>query len=171
MISSTYKNLIKIQNFRASVCQEDWLEIFNVYRDGTEKIVGRYCSMTAPGPIESNRAAMGLKIILHADSEGVYSGFRARYNFETAKSIFGDCGGNVSSLEYGVISSPNFPDNYDGPSRGLASKTCNWYVSVKPKHKILFDFERFAVEGDPVGKYERDGKFLEDFNIFFFIFR
>lgn len=139
--------------FRATVCQEDWLEIYNVYKDGTEKLVGRYCGTTAPGPIESNRGALGLKIILHADSEGVYSGFKARYNFETAKSIFGDCGGNVSSLDSGVISSPNFPGSYEGPSKGLASKTCNWYISVRQRYKILLNFERFAVEGDPIGKF------------------
>lgn len=137
---------------RATVCQEDWLEIFNVYRDGTEKLIGRYCGMTAPGPIESNRGALGLKLLLHADSEAVYSGFKARYNFETAKPIFGECGTNVSSTENGVITSPNFPDNYDGPSKGLSAKTCNWYINVKPKYKILLDFERLAIEGDPVSK-------------------
>ncbi|GLV44216.1 uncharacterized protein CBL_12488 [Carabus blaptoides fortunei] len=136
-------------SYGAMYCQEDWLEMYNIYRDGTEKLIGRYCHMTAPGPIESNRGALGLKVILHADSEGVYSGFKARYVFEVAKSIFGDCGGNVSSVEYGVISSPNFPENYDGPGRGLASKTCNWYVTVRPKFKVLLNFERFAVEGDP----------------------
>lgn len=129
------------------------MEIYNVYRDGTEKLVGRYCNTSAPGPIESNRGALGLKIILHTDSEGVYSGFKARYNFETAKSIFGDCGGNVSSQDSGVISSPNFPAEYDGPRKGLASKTCNWYVSVKPKYRILLNFETFGVEGDPLCEY------------------
>ncbi|EEB14888.1 hypothetical protein Phum_PHUM333350, partial [Pediculus humanus corporis] len=102
----------------------DWLEIYQVYRFN-EKLVGRYCGMTAPGPIESNRGATGLKIILHTDHEGVYSGFKA---------------------------SPNFPLNYEGPGRGLASKTCNWFIKVKPKHKILLYFEIFAVEGEPSGK-------------------
>ncbi|KYB29011.1 Cubilin-like Protein [Tribolium castaneum] len=139
-------------SYGAYVCQEDWLEVYNIYRDGTEKIVGRYCGMTAPGPIESNRGAMGLKIILHADSEGVYSGFKARYSFETAKSIFGDCGGNVSNLDSGVITSPKFPGDYEGPTKGLSSKSCNWYVSVRPGYKIMLNFERFAVEGDPVGR-------------------
>ena len=64
-----------------------------------------------------------------------------------------DCGSNVSNTEYGVISSPNFPLNYEGPGRGLASKTCNWFIKVKPKHKILLYFEIFAVEGEPSGKY------------------
>ncbi|XP_063909055.1 dorsal-ventral patterning tolloid-like protein 1 isoform X4 [Zophobas morio] len=139
-------------SYGAHVCQEDWLEVYNIYRDGTEKIVGRYCGMTAPGPIESNRGAVGLKIILHADSEGVYSGFKARYSFETAKSIFGDCGGNVSNLDSGVITSPKFPADYDGPTKGLSSKSCNWYVSVRAGYKIMLNFERFAVEGDPVGR-------------------
>ncbi|XP_071055238.1 cubilin isoform X2 [Onthophagus taurus] len=139
-----------VGSYGALVCQEDWLEIFNVYKDGTEKLVGRYCGMTAPGPIESNRGAIGLKLLLHADSEGVYSGFKARYNFETAKSIFGDCGGNVSSLDHGVINSPNFPENYEGPSKGLSSKTCNWYISVRPKYKVLLEFEQFAIEGEPI---------------------
>nr|CAD7402645.1 unnamed protein product [Timema cristinae] len=136
-------------NYGVQVCQEDWLEIFNLYRDGTDKLIGRYCGMTAPGPIESNRAASGVKIILHTDQEGVFSGFKARYTFEDAKSVFGDCGSNVSSLEYGVISSPNFPLNYDAPARGLASKTCIWYINVRQKHKIMLNFEFFAVEGEP----------------------
>jgi len=71
------------------VCKEDWLEIYNIYKDGTEKIVGRYCGMTAPGPLESTRGAIGLKVLLHTNSEGVSSGFKARYFFDDAKPIFG----------------------------------------------------------------------------------
>lgn len=75
--------------YRYELCQEDWLEIYNVYRDDTEKLIGRYCGVTAPGPVESNLGARGLKVILHSDSELVYSGFKARYTFEIAKPIFG----------------------------------------------------------------------------------
>lgn len=60
-----------------------------MYRDNTEKLIGRYCGTTAPGPVESNLGALGLKVILHTDSELVYSGFKARYTFEVAKPIFG----------------------------------------------------------------------------------
>lgn len=74
---------------RHELCQEDWLEIYNMYRDSTEKLIGRYCGGTAPGPVESNLGALGLKVILHSDSELVYSGFKARYTFEVAKPIFG----------------------------------------------------------------------------------
>ncbi|PSN56363.1 hypothetical protein C0J52_03754 [Blattella germanica] len=79
-------------SYGISICQEDWLEMYNTYKDGTEKLVGRYCGMTAPGPIESNRGATGMKIILHSDQEGVFSGFKARYTFEGVKSIFGGRG-------------------------------------------------------------------------------
>ncbi|XP_063987836.1 cubilin-like isoform X3 [Diachasmimorpha longicaudata] len=130
------------------VCQDDWLEIYNMYRDNTEKLIGRYCWMTAPGPVESNIGALGLKVILHSDSELVYSGFKARYTFEVTKSLFGDCGANISSLDYGLITSPNFPDKYDGPLKNMASKTCNWFISVRPNHRILLNFELFSVEGE-----------------------
>ncbi|KAJ8981546.1 hypothetical protein NQ317_009805 [Molorchus minor] len=141
-----------IGSYGTTICQEDWIDIFNVYRDGIETMIGRYCHMSAPGPIESNRGAMGLKVILHSDSDGVYSGFKARYSFEKAKSIFGDCGGNVSSLDHGVLSSPNYPKNYDAPSKNQASKSCNWYVNVRPKYKILMIFEKIAIEGDPINR-------------------
>ncbi|XP_014468464.1 PREDICTED: dorsal-ventral patterning tolloid-like protein 1 isoform X2 [Dinoponera quadriceps] len=130
------------------LCQNDWLEIYNMYRDKTEKLIGRYCGSTAPGPVESNLGALGLKVILHTDSELVYSGFKARYNFEVAKPIFGDCGSNISSLNYGIITSPNFPNKYEGPARNLASKTCNWFIKVQPNQQILLNFELFSVEGD-----------------------
>ncbi|XP_008555290.1 cubilin isoform X1 [Microplitis demolitor] len=130
------------------ICQDDWLEIYNMYRDSTEKLIGRYCGSSAPGPVESNLGALGIKVILHSDAELVYSGFKARYMFEVAKSIFGDCGSNISSLEYGVIMTPNHPDNYDSPLRNFASKTCNWFISVRPNHQILIYFEDFSVEGE-----------------------
>lgn len=62
-----------------------------------------------------------------------------------------DCGSNISSLNYGIITSPNFPNKYDGPARNLASKTCNWFIMVRPKHQILLNFETFSVEGDQLG--------------------
>ncbi|XP_043580060.1 cubilin isoform X1 [Bombus pyrosoma] len=135
-------------HYGVEICQDDWLEIYNTYRDNTEKLIGRYCGSTAPGPVESNLGALGLKVILHSDSELVYSGFKARYTFAVAKPIFGDCGSNISSVNYGVIASPNYPNKYDGPARNLASKTCNWFIRVRPNQRILLHFETFSVEGD-----------------------
>ncbi|XP_050436829.1 cubilin-like [Adelges cooleyi] len=135
--------------FGVTVCTEDWVEIYNIYKDNTEKIVGRYCGMTAPGPLESNRGALGLKVLLHTNSQGVYSGFKARYFFDVAKPIFGDCGSNISNTDSGKVQSPNFPLKYTAPERGMPSRTCNWFINVRPNYKILLNFISFSVEGDP----------------------
>nr|XP_012232025.1 PREDICTED: dorsal-ventral patterning tolloid-like protein 1 isoform X3 [Linepithema humile] len=141
-----------VGHYGYELCQDDWLEIYNVYRDDTEKLIGRYCGGTAPGPVESNLGARGLKVILHSDSELVYSGFKARYTFEVAKPISGDCGTNISSLNSGIITSPNFPNKYEGPAKNLASKTCNWFIRVQPNKHILLNFELFSVEGDQIAR-------------------
>lgn len=65
--------------------------------------------------------------------------------------IFTDCGSNISSVNYGIIASPNFPNKYDGPARNMASKTCNWFIRVRPNQRILLNFESFSVEGDQSG--------------------
>ncbi|XP_037027198.1 cubilin isoform X3 [Bradysia coprophila] len=135
-----------------TVCVEDWLEMYVIFRDGSERFLGRYCGLTAPGPVESPRGAVGIRILLHTDQESVASGFKARYIFEVAKSVFGDCGGNFSGQESGVIMSPNYPAKYDGPGKGLASRACNWYLSARNGYKILMHFEFFHVEGDPEGR-------------------
>lgn len=122
-----------------------------MFRDGSDRFLGRYCGFSAPGPVESSRNAIGIRVILHTDNENVASGFKARYIFETAKSVYGDCGGNYTGETYGIITSPNYPSNYNGPGKGLATKTCNWFVSSKSGHKILLYLEEFAVEGDPAG--------------------
>ncbi|XP_065095868.1 uncharacterized protein LOC135717643 isoform X4 [Ochlerotatus camptorhynchus] len=135
--------------YGASVCFEDWLEMYVLYRDGTDRFLGRYCSLTAPGPVESPRGAVGIRVVLHTDQENVASGFKARYIFETAKSVFGDCGGNFSGEDSGIVSSPNFPANYDAPGKGLASRACNWYITARIGYKIMLYFDYFAIEGEP----------------------
>lgn len=71
------------------MCTEDWIEIYILFRDNNDRFLGRYCGLTAPGPVESPRGATGVKIQLHTDAENVASGFKARYIFEVAKSLTG----------------------------------------------------------------------------------
>lgn len=75
--------------YRSSACTEDWLEIYVLFRDGSDRFIGRYCGFTAPGPVESPRGASGIRIQMHTDAENVASGFKGRYIFEVAKSHFG----------------------------------------------------------------------------------
>ncbi|XP_071744912.1 LOW QUALITY PROTEIN: cubilin [Lepeophtheirus salmonis] len=131
-------------------CVEDWLEIFQVYRDKTEELVGRYCASSSPGPVVSLReVAVGLKVFLLTDDKDVFSGFMGRYLFFKEKSIFGDgCGGNITDLDNGVITSPNYPEKYSS-SKISGNQQCHWFIHVKPRHKILLYFEEFEVEGTP----------------------
>jgi len=115
--------------YRTSVCSEDWLEMYVMYRDGTDRFLGRYCGYTAPGPVESPRGATGIRVVLHTDQE------------------------NVTNLDSGIITSPGYPLNYEGPGKGLASKACNWYISARPGYKIFLNFELFGVEGDPASEF------------------
>ncbi|XP_059082755.1 cubilin-like isoform X2 [Tigriopus californicus] len=131
-------------------CVEDWLEIYQIYRDNSEELVGRYCANSAPGPVVSLRElAVGLKVFLHTDEQDVYSGFLGRYRFFEETSVFGnECGGNITNLENGIISSPNYPEKYSESTIG-GNTQCHWFIHVRPNHKILVFFEEFEVEGEP----------------------
>ena len=41
--------------------------------------------------------------------------------FIQAQSPFGDCGGNITDAENGIIKSPNFPEKYTSSERGKRS--------------------------------------------------
>ncbi|KAF2360157.1 Low-density lipoprotein (LDL) receptor class A repeat [Trinorchestia longiramus] len=134
-------------------CQEDWMEIYNIYRprySGTEREVlkGRFCGETAPGPTQSERDAVGLRVMLHTDHSGVYSGFDAIYIFKKKEETFGECGGNITESESGELLSPNFPGNYGAPDK-TDSSYCDWNIQVRPGYKVLLWFQSFAVEGNP----------------------
>ena len=76
-------------NSSNEICIQDFVEIYNVFKEGRTRLIGRYCSKSAPGPVESHEEAEAVKVVLHLDEEGVYSGFKARYFFFTSKSVFG----------------------------------------------------------------------------------
>ncbi|XP_069946487.1 cubilin isoform X4 [Cherax quadricarinatus] len=137
-------------------CQEDWVEIYNVYRPvesdvERERLNGRYCGLAAPGPIESELEAVGLRVVLRTDHEHVYSGFEAIYQFKKKEMLFRDCGGNITNEEYGIIHSPHWPKKYDGPDpdRQGGAFSCTWFIHVRPYHKILLWLQSFSVEGNP----------------------
>ncbi|XP_030573706.1 cubilin isoform X2 [Drosophila novamexicana] len=139
-------------SYGSGACFEDWLEMYVVYRDNNDRLLGRYCGLTAPGPVESPRGAVGLRITLHTDQESVASGFKARYFFESAKSDAGDCGGNFSNEDSGIITSPNYPAGYKAPGRGMASNACNWVMTARAGYKLSINFEQFGLEGDPANR-------------------
>ena len=69
-----------------------------------------------------------------SDSAVEGKGFRARYRTTESK-----CGGLMTGVE-GVITSPNYPHNYD------SDDDCGWLVTVDRDHVVQFTFEDFDVE-------------------------
>ena len=72
------------------------MELYNIYKAGgnslqpeIEKLNGRYCGETAPGPTQSEKDAVGLRVELRTDHQGVYSGFDALYIFKKKDETFG----------------------------------------------------------------------------------
>lgn len=93
MTSMTMMENIKIASLFRNHCQEDWVEIYNVYRsestnDEWQRLNGRYCGQAAPGPIESEMEAVGLRVVLRTDTEHVHSGFQAIYQFKKKDMLF-----------------------------------------------------------------------------------
>ena len=42
-------------------------------------ILARYCDRSSPGPVVSPRGTVGLEMVLHTNSHGVFSGFKGRW--------------------------------------------------------------------------------------------
>lgn len=53
-----------------------------------QRLNGRYCGQAAPGPIESEMEAVGLRVVLRTDSRHVHSGFQAIYQFKKKDMLF-----------------------------------------------------------------------------------
>ena len=143
--------------YRRTHCTDDYVEIYNLYRaPGTdneiEKLNGRYCGEAIPGPVESERNSIGLRVVLRTDHEGVYSGFDADYLFKKKEPFFKVCGSNITNQEWGEMTTPNFPEKYGSPSSVSDSVTCDWFIYVRPHHKILLWFPYFSVEGNPLDR-------------------
>ncbi|XP_015783415.1 cubilin isoform X2 [Tetranychus urticae] len=123
-------------------CQEDWIEMYEIHPSGREQKIGRYCVYSAPGPYVTPIGINQLKIVMKTDGADTSSGFLANYHFISRTSIQSDCGGNVTGLLYGYLRSPGYPEKYR-PQK----LTCNWYINVKPHHRILLTFLSFIIEG------------------------
>ncbi|KAK2715937.1 cubilin-like [Artemia franciscana] len=135
------------------LCKEDWVEIHNIFRNGSSRLFGRYCNETSPGPMESSLGASGLKVVFRTDAWGVSSGFKARYFFEREKPLFEECGQHLVASRLGansgVIASAKYPAHYDGGKKVIGAKTCYWLLTARPGYRILLFFTNFGIEGTP----------------------
>ena len=55
-----------------------------------------------------------------------------------------------------MLTTPNWPNQYDAPQKGEGSSTCNWYLTVRPGSRVMLHFEVFNIEGSPKGQLPCD---------------
>ncbi|XP_053215046.1 tolloid-like protein 2 isoform X2 [Panonychus citri] len=125
-----------------AACQEDYLEMYEIHLSGREQKIGRYCVYSAPGPYVTPIGVTMLKVVMKTDGTDTSSGFLANYHFIPRKKIKSDCGGNITGSLFGYIKSPGYPEKYR-PQK----LNCNWFITVKPNHKILLTFLNLIIEG------------------------
>ncbi|XP_077993791.1 cubilin-like [Glandiceps talaboti] len=114
----------------SATCSYDSLQI----RDGgsdTSAILATVCGSTPPDTYTSSGNAMYLKF--KTDSSTSHKGFSLTYSIAT-------CGGTVSG-EAGIITSPNYPGNYDN------NLECDWYIRGPTGHYLTFSFDAFSLAG------------------------
>ncbi|CAL1529132.1 unnamed protein product [Lymnaea stagnalis] len=105
----------------------DYIEV----HDGglTGRLITRLCGTLPPHPITSNTNKLWIKYKTDYNMAG--RGFRAQY--------FTNCNTTLTG-QYGVIESPNFPNNYPH------LQNCNWTIEVSRGSKINVTFATFILE-------------------------
>ncbi|NWR90257.1 CUBN protein, partial [Furnarius figulus] len=114
-------------------CRKDYLEI---YDNSTVQKLGRYCGRSVPPSLTSGGNMMMLYFV--TDHRIASEGFSANYISLNASKA---CSRNYSS-ETGVLTSPNYPNNY--PVR----TECIYTITVGINRQIVLNFTDFTLEGN-----------------------
>ncbi|XP_071787824.1 cubilin-like isoform X2 [Asterias amurensis] len=118
-------------------CQYDAVGVFAGI-DSTADPVGVYCGTTAPDPIVMPQSSAFVRFL--TDSNTIGGGFKITYSASS-------CGGIVSGSS-GVITSPNFPQNYDHDDH------CAWLIQAPTGTTVTLTFTSFDVETHPKCQYD-----------------
>ena len=125
---------LTIQDFylEGDQCQYDYLAVYGGPDDSSPQLT-RLCNRRSQNTtVTSQGNNMMLRFISDSAVEG--KGFRASYRTTESK-----CGGLMTGAR-GVITSPNYPHNYD------ANDDCGWLITVDRDHVVWLTFEDFDVE-------------------------
>lgn len=109
-----------------SQCSWDSLTIFNGGSPGSP-IIGQYCGTTSPGTIQSG--SNKLAIVFLADHSVSKGGFLATWSSDSS-----GCGGVLHS-DYGIIKSPNFPQNFP------ANVECSWRIIAHEGYHLEMSYD------------------------------
>ncbi|XP_059179030.1 cubilin-like isoform X2 [Physella acuta] len=115
-------------------CRYDYLEIYDGASDSAP-VLQRLCGMTTGLPPPIQTSGPNAFIRFHSDPSENGQGFSITYS----SSIDTTCGGTFTS-ETGVISSPNYPNNYPH------GKMCSWVIRRPTTSRISFTFLAFDLQ-------------------------
>ncbi|XP_063777593.1 cubilin [Pseudophryne corroboree] len=119
---------------QAYVCQFDYLEIYDNATGTTGNKIGRYCGRSIPPSMTSSDNRM--VVLFVTDSSTALEGFSASYisiNASTACDA-------AYTQETGVVSSPNYPNNYPN------NRECVYTLTADINKQIMLNFTHFSLE-------------------------
>ncbi|XP_069122184.1 cubilin-like [Argopecten irradians] len=117
-----------------SSCYFDYVEIYDNSSAVESSRLGRFCGRTIPPSVTSSGNVM--TVTFKADSSIAYEGFTASYVALNASTV---CGGTLATSS-GVITSPNFPNNYPH------DRECVWAIVAPINIQVLLNVTDFEME-------------------------
>ncbi|KAM4722919.1 CUB domain-containing protein 2 [Rhinophrynus dorsalis] len=114
------------------LCEYDYVKIYNGASKDEGNLLGTFCGTSLPPQLTSSWHV--LSVLFHSDKHVSSSGFSAMYR----KDI---CGGTLTGLS-GVITSPDYPDNYPNNAE------CRWLIRAAPHSRIRLIFTDFQMENE-----------------------
>ncbi|XP_065362088.1 cubilin homolog [Calliphora vicina] len=111
-------------------CTKDALVISPHYH--SDNVKERHCGKHESLIISSS--SHKLYVRFYSDGQGNGQGFQVKYTTQKSK-----CGGTLQSKN-GVITSPNYPNNYPENS------DCEWTITVTDHHAIIFTMDELDLE-------------------------
>ncbi|XP_021357124.1 cubilin-like [Mizuhopecten yessoensis] len=117
-----------------SSCYFDYVDIYDNSSAVESSRLGRYCGQTIPPSMTSTDNVM--TITFRSDSSVAHEGFTASYVTLNASTI---CGGTFTTST-GIITSPNFPDNYPH------QRECVWTIIAPMNIQVLLNVTDFQLE-------------------------
>ncbi|CAK7317757.1 CUB domain-containing protein 2 [Vulpes lagopus] len=119
-------------------CGFDYLEVYNGASGDKGSLLGRFCGQVPPPPFTSSWHVMS--VVFHSDKHVASRGFSAGYQKDV-------CGGVLTGLS-GVLTSPEYPDNYPN------NMECHWVIRASGAATVKLVFVDFQLEGNEECTYD-----------------
>ncbi len=116
-------------------CQYDYLQISELNADSNSlQSIARYCGTSNQVPAPFNTTSSDAIVNFVTDNSIAHIGFRLEW-------VAVGCGGDFINKNYGVFTSPNYPNGYPHNTE------CLWHIRGLQGSSIQLTLEDFDIEG------------------------